>query len=356
VKVGEIFNPDAMTLGQITKTLEGFKGVLEKANAEAGVTDMQLVREDLSAQLALNAPVDTPIRNRLSRTKGNGRAHAWYRLNANAHTDGSLFMGTAPTGGAFSGDAGGLPTSTNEAYVYVSAPYKELGDIASVTIKDQASGASLRDLAAWRQKVKMLNVALMEEWMIVNGNVTTAPLTFDGASALFTENNVDRGGQQLSIGCIAEVHNRIVDRGGQPRFNVMSTRQKRKFNDLVLVTYFGVRQTQGQAAYGALASGLNVAKWDFGYGETDIVSSRFVRPNGGSSAGPEEILVFDHVSMDDNGNVVEMVDLIPVSSYPLARTGSTVTRDLIMESTLLKVSNQFFQGKVTNVGAPVYAA
>ena len=353
----EKFNPDTMTLNQIAQTLTNFKGVLEKANAEAAVTDMQLVREDLSATLTINAPVDTPVRNRLTRIKGNGRAHAWYRLNANNHTDGSKFMGTTPTGGAFNGDAGSLPTSTNETYEYVSAPYKEIGDIASVTIKDQAAGASMRDLAAWRQKVKLLNVALMEEWMIINGNRTTAPLTFDGASVLFTENNVDRGGQQLNLSSIAEVQQRIADNGGQARFNVMSTRMKRKLNDLILVTYFGLRQTNSPGgAYSALQSGLNVASWDFGYGMTDLVASRFIRPQGGSSAGSEEILVFDHMAMDDNGNTVQMVDLIPVSSYPLARVGSTITRDLIMESTLFMVSNQYYQGKVINVAAPTFAS
>lgn len=48
---------------------------IQKAVTETNVSGLLLVREDLSSELAVAAPVDTPIRNRLGRIPGNGSAY-----------------------------------------------------------------------------------------------------------------------------------------------------------------------------------------------------------------------------------------------------------------------------------------
>ena len=105
---------------------------VQKAISSTNVSGLLLVREDLQSEMAIAAPTDTPIRNRLSRIEGNGSAHAWYKLVPTAQTEGS-FIGTAPSTGFFA--RGGLPTATQAAYRYMSAPYVCLGDLVEVTSK-----------------------------------------------------------------------------------------------------------------------------------------------------------------------------------------------------------------------------
>jgi len=49
---------------------------LNKAISSVDVSGLLLVREDLQAEMAIMAPTDTPLRNRLNRIQGNGKAHA----------------------------------------------------------------------------------------------------------------------------------------------------------------------------------------------------------------------------------------------------------------------------------------
>ena len=142
--------------------------VLRKSVESADVAGLALVREDLSAEMAIEAPTNTPLRNRLNRIKGNGRAHSWYKLVPTADADGNLFLGSTPTGMYF--ENGGLPTASTPNYKRVSASYVSLGDVVTVSLFDQMAGATYTDLKKHQIKVKMLNVARAEEWGILNGD------------------------------------------------------------------------------------------------------------------------------------------------------------------------------------------
>jgi len=54
---------------------------IQKVISSTDVSGLLLVREDLQAEMAIQAPTDTPLRNRLNRIQGNGKAHAWSSLN-----------------------------------------------------------------------------------------------------------------------------------------------------------------------------------------------------------------------------------------------------------------------------------
>ena len=47
---------------------------IQKAISSTSVSGLLLVREDLQAEMAIQAPTDTPLRNRLNRIQGNGKA------------------------------------------------------------------------------------------------------------------------------------------------------------------------------------------------------------------------------------------------------------------------------------------
>ncbi|MEQ1678834.1 MAG: hypothetical protein ABL876_19210, partial [Chitinophagaceae bacterium] len=135
---------------------------IQKAISSTNVSGLLLVREDLQAEMAIQAPTDTPMRNRLSRIQGNGKAHAWYQLvpttSAGAESTGHLFLGTEPESGFF--DKGGLPTATLPSYKFKSAPYTSLGDVVTVSFFEQMAGGTYTDIKKHQIKVKMLNVAL----------------------------------------------------------------------------------------------------------------------------------------------------------------------------------------------------
>lgn len=342
----------------IQTALSNLQDALVKAGGvnTSAVTGLQLVREDLSGIMAIMAPTETPLRNLLTRIPGNGNAHSWYQQVAQADTDGSLYLGTTPSGAAFA--AGQLPVKKASQYNHVAAPYKQIGDTVNVTIFDQYAGKSYIDILQHEVDVSMMNTALVEEWMTINGNSASNPLYYDGLITQITNGspNVNMvGSQQLKLSMIAQVQQAIYDYGGTPRLNVMSTKIKRKVNDLILSTYYGIRQTQGLAGFNAFEGGINVAEWDFGYGLTQLIQSRFLRPGaGGASGGTNEtILVLDHESVGKDGNAIEMVDLLPMSMFDLAMISSSFQK-LVMEITLLKVTSPYFQGMVTGVQTPVY--
>jgi len=115
---------------------------LQKAITETSVSGLLLVREDLQAEMAIMAPTDTPLRNRLNRIQGNGKAHSWYKLIPTSQTEG-LFLGTPPSAGFFAN--GGLPSATTPSYKHVSAPYASLGDLVTVSFFDQMAGGTYTD-------------------------------------------------------------------------------------------------------------------------------------------------------------------------------------------------------------------
>ncbi len=109
---------------------------IQKAISSVDVSGLLLVREDLQAEMAIAAPTDTPLRNRLNRVQGNGKAHSWYKLVPTSQAEG-LFLGTAPSDGFF--PKGGLPAASTPAYKFVSAPYTSLGDVVTVSFFDRTA-------------------------------------------------------------------------------------------------------------------------------------------------------------------------------------------------------------------------
>jgi len=318
---------------------------LQKAISSTAVTGLMLVREDLQDEMALALPTDTPIRNRLRRFPGNGDAHAWYQLTATVHAEGR-FAGTGPHAGFFA--AGGLPTAVQASYRYMSAPYVSLGDIAQVTFFAQMAGKSYADNKARQVKMKMLNVGLMEEWAIINGNSTyDTGLEFDGFNRLITTNTTDMANAPITLSAVSTTARLVANLGGKPQFLVFSFRDKQNFSELVLTGYYRLFQQQG----GGLAdvpSGISVNRWICDFGIIDIIGSRFIYPATGYTSNNAYLI--DDATITDDGNAVAMVDLMPVSSIDLAIV-NTSYRTLVAEFSVLMMTVEVFQAKIINIGA-----
>ena len=316
---------------------------LQKAITETSVSGLLLVREDLQAEMAIMAPTDTPMRNRLNRVQGNGKAHSWYKLVPTSQPEG-LFLGTPPSAGFFAN--GGLPTGTTPSYKHVSAPYSSLGDLATVSFFDQMAGGTYTDIKKHQLKVKMLNVALMEEWAILNGDSVANPLAFDGLRVQITTNTKDNANAPLALNDLTAIMQTIVEKGGKPQAVVASYREIRRISELVLSSFYRLVQA-GAGSLADVSAGVSVTKWTSPFGVVDIIGSRYIVPAGIPLVA--DVLVVDDVSVLEDGNAVQMVDLMPLSAIDLALLQSAY-RTLVAEFTVLQMTAEAFQGKIINVG------
>jgi len=326
------FNPQA-----IDKAI----GDIQKAIGSIDVEGLLLVREDLQAELAIMAPTDTPVRNRLNRIQGNGKAHAWYQLVPTSATEG-LFLGTAPSNAFF--ERGGLPNATQASYKYKSAPYTSLGDMIVVSFFDQMAGATYADVKKLQTKIKMVNTALIEEWAIINGDSSANPLQFDGLLKQITTNTEDAGGAAFTLAQVTNLMKKIALVGGKPQAAIMSYRDNQRFSDLILSSYYRLFQS-GAGALADVPAGVAVTKWVSPFGTIDIIGSRFL-PNTGATGN---IIIIDDKTVLDDGNALQMCDLMPISSIDLALL-QTAYRTIICEFTVLQMTCEAFQGKIINAG------
>lgn len=330
--------------------IEELLNVTKEAVTEVPVAGLTLNRQDLQEQMVIMAPTATPLRNRMRRMPGNGTAHSFYRLVGNTNTDVAAigtFFGTTPSGGFFA--KGGLPNNSDASYQYVSTPYFNLGDIANVTFQDVAQGRSYWNLFAEQIKLRMLNVALMEEWAIINGNNSTNNLIFDGLKA-----QIEGGGGQivpatagqLTIALIEQAALAVFNAGGVSDTLVLDTKAKAVFNSLVLQLY-QVRQI-GSANLGTLAGGFTVKTWDFGYGDVDIIASRYIDSNQYNATSFALLLDFQSQDAKNGGNVITMIDVDPLNSIDLAILATSM-RKLVWQTSALEVTAPAFQAEITGL-------
>lgn len=320
---------------------------LQKAISVTTVQNLELVREDLQEELAIAAPIDTPLRNRLGRIKGNGKAHAFYRLEPTLDpVTGQVFLGTAPGAGYFA--KGGVPTANQGTYKYVSVPYVQIGDLVEVTFFDQQAGASYTDVKQRQIKNKMINTALFEEWGIIMGDSSKTPsgggAYFDGLNKQIVYNAVDAGAQQLSLSMVNSVLHYIRRAGGHGKAAVMSFREQQKFSELVLGSYYRLVQDSGSQSADVRA-GVNVTKWNGPHGIIDVIGSRFINEEYGQLSS---MYIIDDTTTLDDGNAIQMVDLMPIAAVDLAIV-STSYKTAVMEFTTMQMTAPQFQGRIDNI-------
>jgi hypothetical protein len=269
----------------------------------------------------------------------NGKAHAWYQLVPTSDAAG-LFLGTAPSNAFF--ERGGLPNATQASYKYKSAPYVSLGDMIVVSFFDQMAGATYADVKKLQTKIKMINTALIEEWAIINGNSSLNPLCFDGLLTQITSNTETAGGAAFTLTQLTTLLRKITMLGGKPQAAILSYRDNQRFSDLILSSYYRLFQA-GAGALADVPAGVAITKWVSPFGTIDIIGSRFL-PNTGATG---DIIVIDDKTVLDDGNALQMVDLMPISSIDLALL-QTAYRTIICEFSVLQITCEAFQGRVIN--------
>lgn len=262
-----------------------------------------------------------------------------------ALSSGHLFVGgTSPDAGFYA--KGGLPDAVTPTYKFKSAPYVSLGDLATVSFFDQMAGGTYTDIKKHQIKVKMLNVALMEEWAIINGDSGSNPNMFDGLNVQVASNTTDLTGSALTLESITETERKIVAVGGKPQVLAMSYRDLQKFNELVMNSFYRLFQA-GAGTLADIPAGISITRWVSPFGVVDVVGSRYIVPD---EDGEDFVLVLDDKTVLEDGNAIQMVDLMPLSAIDLALL-QTAYRTIVTEFSVLQVTSEAFQGKIVNVGA-----
>ena len=295
--------------------------------------------ENLEADVKLLVPTDTPLRNRLPRTRGFGEASAWKRLTSrlNMGSDG-VNMGTNTT--VVFADAG-QPNETTQTYTVTSAPYKLLGRKIEVgVLANTASRGGITpetDMFSHRQRIKMLEVMLGEEELIIGGDSSKGTgLEFDGLGKQITTNSGTASLLTASgIGVYCET---LYRNGASPTMLVANARQTRALADELQGT--GSIQRIMVDNQGNGIGGIRLAKIVNPIDGTliDVMPSRYV---GGNAFLLTERSAAGEVWMD-------MQDLIPMSRVDVPSSNLSQI-SFVFEATVLRVIGELYQFKIAGL-------
>lgn len=291
--------------------------------------------ENLDPEIKILVPVTAPVRRILPRTAGFGQAAGWQQLTSRLDPE----AGGTGTSVGFA-DAG-TPAQTTQTYVFKSAAYKNLGRDVAIgrqAIAANRNGKTVEDLRAHEERVKLMEVMLGEEDMILNGNASLDPTTFDGLSTSIVTNSGTAG--FLTASGVSSFTASLFQLGNEaPTHIVVSARQARALSDDLTAGGGVQRVVQGDSTN--LRSGIHVNELiDSTTGNVvQIVTSRYV--------GLWAYILTVHSPAGENW--LEMEDLEPLSAYDVPISTHAV-QSRVYETTVLKNIAEVYQYKVA-VGA-----
>lgn len=239
---GEFTGDAAQLLAQMTLTLQSYQ-----RGITSGMTAFP-VRENLEAEAKVLVPIETPLRNRLPRVPGSGKAVSWKQLTSLGGGWGSSY--DQPGGGSaaqiFFGESG-APAELTSVYADKSASFKLLGQRGSVTGFAMASGRNFFDQYAQEKVNALRNTMLNEEFALINGDATATAVPWgDGSTALAfnglvnlitTANGVPAAQVQAAVGGLTFAHidaqlTRQWKQGAQGAYMMMNAQEIQSLKNL----------------------------------------------------------------------------------------------------------------------------
>lgn len=286
--------------------------------------------ENLDPTIKHVIPLKAPVRNIIPRSKGIGQVATWRKLTSRLDPQ----AGGTGTRAGFA-DAG-QPVQTTQTYTLATAAYKNLGRDVELGRQALASnrGGNLEDMRQHEEFVKSIEVILDEEDTILNGDVATTALEFDGFAKSFTTNSGTAGYVTASgIGTYART---LFTAGAEmPSHFVASPRQTQALADDLQGSGSIQRivvDSQGSATGGvSLAKIVNPVSGNL----IDVISSRYTGTWG-------YLLTVTDVT---GQNWLEQEDLEPLSVYDVPTANHSIV-SRVYETTVLKVIAENFQYKV----------
>lgn len=296
--------------------------------------------ENITEDIKLLVPVETPIRNRTPRVQGFGQAAVFKRLTSKLHSNtGGAGVGTN-TAVAFA-DAG-APNETSQTYDTVAYPFKllgrkvEVGGLAIAATANQlgnnpvTGGSNMLDS---RERVKAVEVMLGEEELLIGGDVSTSALQFDGLGKQITTNSGNAA--LLTASGIGNYCQTLFNAGGNPTVLYANARQNRAVADNL--EWSGSIQRAFISNTGSVTAGYkvkNVINPVTG-SVIDLEVSRYV--------GGDAYLLTERSAAGENW--VQIEELIPMSRVDVPSSNFSQIR-FILEAMVLEVIGEPFQMKI----------
>jgi hypothetical protein len=298
--------------------------------------------ENLDPVVKLITPTATPVRSLFPRSKGFGQAAAWKKMTSYLHpgaygsgaVPGMTGLGTGSNGGFADG---GQPSSTTQTFTVVTAAYKNIGRDVEVGRQAIASSRGYQDVRDELVRFKTLEVMLLEEDMILNGDSAYDATAFDGLAKSITTNS---GTMSLltASGVGSQIQSPYWNYGGNFQALIANPRQIRALADDLQGS--GSIQRIVVDNQGAGVGGVHLAKIvnPIDGSLIDVVASRY--------AGANAYLLT--LRTPSGENCLEMEDLEPMSVYePATANHSVISR--VYETTVLKNIYEPYQVKITGL-------
>ena len=291
--------------------------------------------ENLDEKIKLVVPLNAGaiLRGRLGRVPGFGQAAAWKKMTSKLHS--SVADGGNATVMSFA-DAGS-PSETSQTYSSASATYKLLGrklEVGGLHLAASRGRAGQPDVQVDREALKMIEVILGEEEMIIHGDTDNEANGFDGILKQITTNS---GTVTFLTASGIQTHAKtIYDAGSSPTLLMANSAQGQHLANN-LEGSGSIQRTmidnQGSAVGGfalsSIVNNIDGSKFDFR-------TSRYV----------DKTALLLTETDPKIGNVIEMDDLIPLSRVDVPSTSFSFV-SFILEATVCKVFAENWQVQLT---------
>jgi len=299
--------------------------------------------QNLDEKVKFLVPVDTPLRNRLPRKDGSGQHAEWKKMTSAIHA------GMHPTANAATGTAttivfadAAAPSETSQTYSATVQAYKLLGrklEVGGLALAASRDRDGEPDMQKGREMIKIHEVLLGEEELIIAGDVALRTSEFSGINKQVTTNSGNVTFVTASgVGSWCQT---LYAVGADPTLLVASARQLQALADDLEKSNSIQRNVVAQSEISGVIGGMALSKIVNPVTQSliDVKPSRFVGYGG---------LLLTEKS--PAGEVwIEMEDLIPVSRVDVPSSNFSYT-SFIVEATACKVIGEPFQLKF-NTGA-----
>lgn len=299
--------------------------------------------ENITEDIKLLVPKDTPIRNRTPRVDGFGQAAVFKRLTSRLHSNtGGAGVGTNTTV-AFA-DAG-APNETSQTYSTVAYPFKllgrkvEVGGLAIAATRNQLGNNVVTggdNMLTSRERTKAVEVMIGEEELLIGGDVDTNSNQFDGLGKQITTNSGNAA--LLTASGIGSFCQTVYEAGGDPSVLYLNQRQGRAIADNLewsgSIQRAFINDTGNVTAGFRVSNVLNPVTGSV----IDLEVDRYV-------GGDAYLLQEKDVSGE---NWVQVEELIPMSRIDVPSSNFSSIR-FVVEAMVLEVIGEPFQMKISGL-------
>jgi len=298
--------------------------------------------ENLDEEIKLLVPTDTPLRNRIPRTVGKGQAAVWKKMTSGLHTGIGSLIGITGTNSSIAFADAGAPNETSQTYGTETAVYKLLGrklEVGGLALAASRGRDGQPDMQKSRERIKMYEVMLGEEEMLIAGDADTRSNEFSGLNAQITTNS--GVATFVTASGVGEWCRTLYAYGSDPTLLIASPRQLQALADDLQTTGSIQRVVINQGQQAGVVGGLALAK------VVNPVTGSLIEVKPSRFVGYGGLLLTEK---SPGGEVwIESEELIPMSRVDVPSAYFSYI-SFIVEALALKVIGEPFQLKF-NTGA-----